>query len=361
MANEVTTTRGGYLAANNDDYFARLAAEAQSLKGGGSDVMFMKFDGNSGDYSYGADSEPLEIGDELIWDPSTYQKGWVIWIDGEVEHEEMRGLGHPDGDVLKRDLPDLGPYGEDDGPVEQQTVEFTMTKEPFVRMKFQANNVSKRRALAALMKDFANTYKSHPGEIPIIALDEVEFQASTNGKKGGRKVTKHAPKFKIVDWMSIEEFEAKKADAAAARQDDDEGEDDAPRSRRSSRDEDDAPRSRRRAAEEDDAPRSRRSARDEDDNAEDERPARRSARDEADEDERPARRSAGRREESEDDDPPRRSARRDAEEGDDEDKPRRSRREEPEEDERPARRSRAAEKEDDADEERPAARRRSRF
>lgn len=327
MAKELANTSGGGYLANNDDYFAQLAQEAAGLKGGGGGKAFMKFDGNDGSYSYGADDEPLELGDRLIMDPASYRRGWVIWVDGDVVYESMLPLGT--SVPAKHQLEDFGPYGEDDGPVEQQTIDFRMEAEPYTEMVFQANNVSKRRALAALLKDFGNTYKAHPGEVPIIELDENEFLASTSGKdkgkKGGRKVTKHAPKFKIVGWASIAKLEAARAAESGA-------------------------------SEEDDAPRARRSAALEDKREEDDRPARRSRREEPEEDDRPARRTR-REEPAEDDEPPARRTRREEPAEDDEPPARRSRREEPaDEDEAPPRRSAARREEPDEEDERPARR-----
>jgi hypothetical protein len=205
MANDLTTTNGNYLATD-DDYFARLAATAQGLKGGGDGKAFMKFNGNDGEYSYGADDESLPLGSEMAVNMRSAQWGWLIWVDGNVEHEEMVPMIEPQ--PRKADLPDCGPYGKDDGPAEQYTIEMRMVTEPFVNMVFQGNNSSKKRAIAALMKDFASSYKLHPGMIPIIELEERPFETTTEGKGKGRKITKHAPVFKITDWISEEELTA---------------------------------------------------------------------------------------------------------------------------------------------------------
>ncbi|AXQ68314.1 nucleotidyltransferase [Caulobacter phage CcrBL10] len=359
MGNEVTTrSSGGYLTSN-DDFYAMIATEANNLKGGGDGKAFMKFDGNDGSYSYGAEDEPLKTGTRMAANLRSYKRGWVIWVDGKVVYEEMVALA--DGpQPTKGSLPDHGPYGEEDGPVEQYTIDFRLIDEPYVEMVFQANNVSKRRALAAFLKDFGNSFRNHPGELPIIELDSNEFEGKT---KGGRKVTKYAPKFKIVDWMaekdlaslvegSQEDYEAGKGKAledkrGSRRGREDEDERPARRARgdedkRTSRDEDEREeRSTRRPARDEDEREersTRRSSRDdEDDKAKDdreerparrsrdedeERPARRSSRD--DEDERPARRS---RDDDRDDRDEReeRSTRRSSRDDEDEDKPRTTR------------------------------------
>lgn len=217
MSRELATT--GNRAVATDDYFEQLAAIAGGLKGGGGGKAFMKFDGNTGEYSYGADDEALEIGAELAVNMRSAEWGWVIWVDGDVLHEEMVPM--TTRQPAKHNLPDHGPYGEDDGPSEQYTIDMKMLDEPGVEMVFQANNNSKRRAMAALMKDFAASFRMHPGEVPIIELGEREFETTTKGKGKGRKIIKHAPSFKIVAWISEEELLAMSEGAPEDYPDDD--------------------------------------------------------------------------------------------------------------------------------------------
>lgn len=392
MANDLATRNGGGYLASSEDYYAALAQEAQGLKGGGAGKAFMKFDGNTGDYSYGADDEELPLGTRLAMNPRSYQRGYVIWVDGEVVYEEMTPLGTPQ--PTKNSLPDHGPYGEDDGPVEQYVIDFKMIDEPHVEMIFQANNSSKRRALAALLKDFGNLFRTHPGQVPIVEIDEREFETTggkdKDGKTSKRKYRKHAPSFKIVDWMDEADLlaltqgaegdyeddpparggrgrdrEDDRGTRRGGRDEDDRGsrrssrdEDDAPRGRRASRDEDDAPRGRGRDQEdeaprgrgrdreEDEAPRSRRAARDEDDAPR----GRGRERDEPEADEPPASRRRAARDEPEADEPPasRRRASSAAEAGDDDAPPRRSRsRDEAEPEPEPARRSSREDREEE--------------
>uniref|UniRef100_A0AB74UKZ7 Uncharacterized protein n=1 Tax=Caulobacter phage BL57 TaxID=3348355 RepID=A0AB74UKZ7_9VIRU len=343
MGNDLTTrSSGGYLT-NNDDFYNLIAQEANNLKGGGDGKAFMKFDGNDGTFSYGAEDEPLKLGTEMAANLLSYKRGWVIWKDGKVVYEEMVGIKEGP-QPTKGSLPDHGPYGDEDGPVEQYTMDLRLIDEPYVEMVFQANNVSKRRALAAFLKDFGNSFRNHPGEVPIIALDSNEFEGKT---KGGRKVTKYAPKLKIVRWMSETDLAAL---LEGSPDDYDKGgkalEDKRGGSRRD-RDEDERDsRSSRRGRDDDREEREERSSRRSRDD-EDERPARGRSRDddrdERDED-RPARRSRDEDEER----PARRSDRDDR----DEDRPARRSRDEDEREERPAR-GRSRDDEDER-EERPA-------
>lgn len=211
MSNDLTTQK--YLT--NEDYFAAVAGEAETLKGGGSGKAFMKFSGDTGDYNYGSDDTELAIGTQLVLNPRSYKRGWVIWVDSKVVYEIMHSLeqGAP---PVEAALPaNWGAYAKGEGPVEQQTIEFATTDEPFVEMIFQANNVSKRRALAALLKEFGVSYKLHPDpdqpksfKYPVVEIEAREFE--TKGE--GRKVKKWAPAFKIIAWISEAEMIAMKGE-----------------------------------------------------------------------------------------------------------------------------------------------------
>jgi len=202
MANEVTTRQGTDLAVNNDEFYARLTGEFETLKGGNDGKAYMKFNGNTGDFSYGSEGVELPVGTHLVMNPLSAERGWVIWVGGQVAFQDMKGMG-TGLSITKAQLPDFGPYSSEDGPTEQYTVDFKTLEEPLVEMVFQANNGSKRNALAALLKDYGKTYKMHKGFLPVIQIDEKEFEGKG---EGGRKFTKHAPMFKIVDWISQEEL-----------------------------------------------------------------------------------------------------------------------------------------------------------
>lgn len=205
MTNEVTTTsEGGYLEISDNDFIAKLGAEANHI--GGSGAQFMKMDGNTGQFSYGADDIELPLGTTLVMNYRSYKRGWLIWVGGEVKHEVMVGI-EQGAQPTKTSLPDYGPYEEDDGPREQFTLEFKTHEEPFVEMVFQGNNKSKKNALGALLRDFAAQAKNNPGCYPIVEIDSNEFEAK-DPKNPKRKFKKFAPKFKIVDWMTPDELNA---------------------------------------------------------------------------------------------------------------------------------------------------------
>lgn len=206
MGNEVTSKQ--YL--NNDDYYAAIAGEAATMTGGGGGKAFLKFNGDDGEYSYGADDTELSLQSQLVMNPGSFKRGYAIWKDSKVVHESMLSVleGLPPS---IQSLPDFGPYKKSEGPTEQQTIEFATTEEPFIEMIFQANNVSKRRAMAALMKDWGGQYKLNKGKWPIVEIDEREFDIEVDG----RKVKKHAPAFKIVAWVTEEDLASMKGENPA--------------------------------------------------------------------------------------------------------------------------------------------------
>lgn len=191
-----------------EDIFAQVANEGSTLKGGEGGKAFMKFNGNDGKFSYGGDENPLQDGDQFVMNPLSYRRGYVTWVASRVVNETMRGITEGKMPTLA-ELPDNGPYAEGDGPVEQYTIELATTFEPHIEMIFQANNGSKRRAFAALMKDFNATYKNHPGKFPVVEISSTEFEATINN----RKITKYAPKFKIITWITTEQMEEMKSEA----------------------------------------------------------------------------------------------------------------------------------------------------
>jgi hypothetical protein len=175
----------------------RSRPKPKSYRGGGGGVLFLKFNGNDGYYSYGADDTDLPVDSQAAMNPRSLKRGWICWKGGQVQEEIMMSLeeGLP---PAKHQLPDYGPYGKDDGWSEQKTIEFKTIDGEGLTLLFQANNKSKMNALEAVMKDFARQYKSNPGCVPIVELGENEFETQPKNEDGskGRKVRKHAPKFK---------------------------------------------------------------------------------------------------------------------------------------------------------------------
>jgi hypothetical protein len=196
MSEVATTTTGGALGAyGGADPFAAAAAALGAGEGN-----FLKFNGNTGDFTYGQKDEELPHGTQLAADMLNFARGWICWKDGEVEDEIMVPIlkGEP---PLEHTLPDHGPYekhddGSEDGWAEQAKIGLrdVETGETYL---YKTTSKSGRRALGQLLKDFSKLHRMHPGETPVV---EISGQSYTpKDKKLGKKF---APIFKIVGWMN---------------------------------------------------------------------------------------------------------------------------------------------------------------
>jgi len=193
--------------------------DAAEDMGASSGALFLKFDGNTGVYSYGKDQDELPKGTKVAVNHNEFRRGWICWNDGEVMEEKMVRIvdGAP---PAKGDLADHGPYEDPkkDGWREQASAQFRDIEsgEEFL---FKTSSKGGRIAAANLVRDFGKGYAQHPGELAIVALDSVSFDAKDEkGKKLGRK---YAPMFKIVGWQDEAELIAKFAAQAADSEDGD--------------------------------------------------------------------------------------------------------------------------------------------
>lgn len=190
--------------------------DAAEDMGASSGALFLKFDGNTGDYTFGKDQEELELGTRVAVNHREIKRGWICWKDGEVMGETMTRIidGAP---PAKSSLEDHGPYEDDkDGWREQSSVQLRdiETGDEYL---FKTSSKGGRIALANLVRDFGKEFAKHPGELAIVELQHVSFDAKDEkGKKLGKK---YAPMFKIAAWESEEALIAK-LEAAAADEDD---------------------------------------------------------------------------------------------------------------------------------------------
>lgn len=208
------------IAKGGDDPFASAGSDMSS--GGG---LYLKFNGNTGEFTYGAEGAEIPKGALLIANPAEGRRGWICWKDEEVVDEIMKRIvdGAPPEEY---ELPDHGPYtknddGSEDGWSKQSAIPFLFREEDgnIVELTYKTSSISALRALGELFKQYAKAYKSHPGELPV-----VEFDVSSwipKNKKWGKKFS---PVFKIVDWKSEEELAAEVEGSEGDYDDDDAGE-----------------------------------------------------------------------------------------------------------------------------------------
>jgi hypothetical protein len=212
MGTDVATIRNGStaVASFGDDPWAAYAAQHGNSNAG---VQYMKFDGNTGVFNYGADRTELEEGTQLAVNMNEYKTGFICWKDQEVVDEKMISVievfaGAPP--IVEAHLKDHGPYkkyanGATDGWVEQQSVGLKLLDDG-TDMVFKSSSVSGIRSLKKLLSDYAAGRKVHGADaVPIVEISTTTFVPKNAGPGAGKK---YVPVFTIVAWKSPEELEA---------------------------------------------------------------------------------------------------------------------------------------------------------
>lgn len=198
MTDLVTQNSSKALAAFNggSNPFAKAAEEMGATEG-----LFMKFNGNTGAYTVGADQDELPDGSEVVAVMDSIARGWICWKEEEVVDEVMVPILEGDS-PRESELEDHGPY-EGDGGWNQQVRIVLKNPETGDTYTLKTSSRAATRALATLMKEYGRHYKNRSDEYPIISLSSSSYVPKE--KKFGKK---YAPVFKIVDWMNIEEANA---------------------------------------------------------------------------------------------------------------------------------------------------------
>jgi hypothetical protein len=196
--NDLVTNGNKALAAFNGggNPFTQAAEDL-----GVSEGVYLKFNGNTGEYTFGADQEELPEGTQLVAIMDSIARGFICWNDSEVIDEVMVSI--LDGNPPKEsELTDHAPYtGDDDGWSEQIRIVFkdVETGETYT---FKTSSRAAMRAVGSLMKDYGRQFKNHPDENPVIEISSSSYMPKE--KKHGKK---HAPILKIVGWMHNDEIE----------------------------------------------------------------------------------------------------------------------------------------------------------
>lgn len=180
------------------------AEAAASVEGG----AYLKFNGNTGEFTYGADDVALEYGSQVVADLFNVGFGWICWKDSEPVEEILVKIldGKP---PLEHNLPDHGPYdSEDDGWREATALPMVLLcngenddSEAGLKLNFKGSSGSAVRGVRKLSGAFGKLFREHQGEFPVIELSAEQFAAKE--KKYGKK---YAPIFTIKGWISEDEL-----------------------------------------------------------------------------------------------------------------------------------------------------------
>lgn len=205
MANDVATRSKTEVAQGSAyDPFARAADDMA-----GSSSIYAKFNGNSGEFSYGSNANEIEAGERMAANVAAMRRGWICWKESEVVEEIMIPImdGPP---PAENTLPDHGPYekhedGTEDGWSEQVSLTLRLLGDDHdgVEITYKTSTKSAMRPLGDLIKQYSRGYKEHPGCIPIIEFSKGSYMPKE--KKHGKK---YFPQFKIVDWIDEDELAA---------------------------------------------------------------------------------------------------------------------------------------------------------
>lgn len=220
MSNALATTNENTAVAVSGNPFL----DAANDMGAGTSALYLKFDGNTGDYTFGKDQEELEKGTRVAVAPSEFKNGWICWKDSEVQEEIMVRItdGKP---PAKHTLTDHGPYDDEkDGWSQQSSAQFRDI-ETGAEYLYKTSSKGGRIALGNLVQDYGKAFQRHPGELAIVELSNTSFDAKDPKNPKKKLGKKYAPVFKIVGWVSEAELLAK-FDAMAADENDDDGDED---------------------------------------------------------------------------------------------------------------------------------------
>jgi len=211
MANEVATRSRTELA--QESAYDPFAQAGQDMAGAA--ALYAKFNGNSGEFTYGAQAVEVEKGERMAANVYGARRGHICWVESEVAEEIMVPLmqGPP---PQAHTLTDHGPYkkyddGTQDGWSEQFAIEFRLLGEDHdgAEITYKTSTKSAMRPLGDLVKQFGREYKSHPGCVPIVEFGKGDYMPKE--KKHGKK---YFPTFKIVDWIDEETLLAQYGDDA---------------------------------------------------------------------------------------------------------------------------------------------------
>lgn len=176
-------------------------SSGSSMSSGGG--LYMKFNGNTGELTYGAEGVEIPEGTLLIVNPNECRRGWICWKDEQVAEELMYRILDRDPPE-EHDLPDHGPYtvhedGTKDGWSAQVAIPFLLREDDgtIVELTYKTSSKSAIRAVGNLLKAYGRLYKSHDGELPVVEFGTESWMPKV--KKHGKKFS---PKFTIVDWAS---------------------------------------------------------------------------------------------------------------------------------------------------------------
>lgn len=220
----VTVGKSGAATVYNggDNPWADIGREVES-------GAFLKFNGNTGELTFGAEDNVLGDGSTVVADMFNLAQGWMCWKDGTPADSVFVAVtdGKP---PLEHELKDHGPYDdEDDGW--REAIQVGMIVESVdgdgdheyvgTKLKFESSTAGVVRSVKKLSGAFGKQFREHMGELPVVEITTESY--TPREKKYGKK---HAINFKIIDWMddaAIAEIVGDLDDSAGDYEEEDDG------------------------------------------------------------------------------------------------------------------------------------------
>jgi hypothetical protein len=181
------------------------AAAASDIGATSGDVIYLRFDGNIGQFSKGG--IPVPLGTRLGVNPAETQRGWVCWKEKRPVDEILVRIvdGRP---PLEPELPNHGPYAppqpgqsQKDGWAEQVSVR-AADLETGDTIVFKTSTKSAMIAIGNFLSSYSRQLRDHQGLFPVIELQARSFTSKATGHM------KFAPEFRIVEWIAPEQLVA---------------------------------------------------------------------------------------------------------------------------------------------------------
>lgn len=255
MSNAVAKTGGNAV----DSGFNPWAEEGKDS--GGFIGQFAKFNGKTGEYTYGQDAEEIEPGTQIIVDFALITKGYNCWVEEAVV--DRVSVTIESGEKINvKDLTDHGPYekhedGTGDGWQEVHALPFVIDDEDDDNAYLlQLSSGGGIRAMRKLYKSYGKAFMSKIDDDGNYMLPLIELDVDSYKSKKKRVGTIYNPVFEIVDWLTRAEVATRialldgAADNAGGSSDDEDNseevENEAPKGRKATKEkEDTAPKGRK--------------------------------------------------------------------------------------------------------------------
>lgn len=180
-----------------------IATAMQNL-GGDGDFQFMKMT-KAGEFMFGADETEVQEGSLWAIDPRSITKGFIKWVDSELEGEEMAQVfgGQP---IIKSNLPDSGV-----GWSEQVGFALACTNgdDKGVQCLYKSNSKGGLKAIKSYLSALQGQLASDPANsVAVVSLSSDFYKHKTYGRI-------YNPIITIESWMALGSTEAPAPKAVA--------------------------------------------------------------------------------------------------------------------------------------------------